>query len=128
DDDKDNAYYYQFIGINSRNGDTVRILTPLISFPSPENPTQKTFTMPTMINGSKQISEATYNLTDSNSNLMLQVSMNPEQGKISNSEELASLMHGMKMKQWVVVNKSMSIFEDPSYPTAIGILHFSEKP
>jgi len=131
-DDKDNVYYYQFIGVNTTTKDTMRILAPLISFPSEENPTQKIHTTPLQIDASKRISEATYSKADSMTNLMLQTFSIAGDANSDQKAKLEAMKNGVnsdiKAHQWVVVNKGMPIFSNTSYKTAIGILHFSERP
>lgn len=121
--DKEHTYYYQFIALDETTGDTLRILTPLISFDSPDAP--NTFTTPLQFDAAKGITSATYELYDS-SNIAMQLMSIP--ANEPDSAITSALNKERKSVEYVVSNKSYYFFENPHYKTAIGVLHFNEVP
>lgn len=125
--DKEQILYYQFIGVNEVNGDTLRILTPYISVKSDAD-TSKTYMTPLQYDGSNQVVDAYFYNMDSNMKFLMQVDIIEKAGNIDTAA-LAKSMDNTDVdgKQFVVINKSMDLFQR-SYKTAIGTLHFKEIP
>jgi hypothetical protein len=128
ENDKENIYYYQFIVLNKTNMDTLRILTPLISIDESAGVENKTYTTPLQYDPEKGITNAFFEPKDSSQNLLLQIESLVKDDKKGNSVDVESLMKKVDKKQFVVVNKSMSEFENPHYHTVIGILNFKKMP
>jgi hypothetical protein len=126
--DKKDLYYYQFIVLDRNTGDTLRILAPLISVDKSAGVDDKTFTTPLQYNPEKGITNAFYELMDSTQNLVLQVDALIKDDNNDSSVDINSLMSKVDKKQFVVINKSMSEFENPNYRTAIGVLNFKRIP
>jgi hypothetical protein len=122
------VYYYQFIVLNESTGDTLRILTPFISVDESAEGKNKTYTKPWQFDPAKGITEAFYELCDSSSKLLLQTNLLIETNRLDTSADFQSLVNNTRLNEFVVVNKSMGIFEDPAYKTAIGILNFKKMP
>ena len=127
-DDKENVYYYQFIVINLSTGDTLRILTPLISIDPSAGVETKTYTTPLQFDPAKGITNAFYEVQDSSQNLFLQTDKMLNGDKVDTSFDVQLLMDHINENQLVVVNKSLSMFENPTYKTAVGILNFKKIP
>ena len=125
--DENSVYYYQFIVLDKANGDTLRILTPLISVEEPDLP-NKTYTTPLLYDPEKGITNAFYERMDSTQNLLLQVEKFTKSGGSLDSVDINSMMKMVDKKQFVVINKSMPEFENPNYRTAIGVLNFKGMP
>ena len=126
--DEKGLYYYQFIVLDKNKGDTLRILTPLISVDESAGLDNKTFTTPLQYNPEKGVTNAFYEPMDSAQNLALQVDALIKDNKNDSSVDINSLMSKVDKKQFVVINKSMSEFENPNYRTAIGVLNFKKIP
>jgi DNA-directed RNA polymerase beta' subunit len=126
--DKETIYYYQFIVLNEATGDTLRILSPLISFNDPESDEKKVYTTPLQFDADKGVYQAIYERQDSSQNLILQTEALTKNGALDSSVDFQALADEIKFKQLVVINKTIPMFENPNYQTAIGILHFQEIP
>ena len=126
---KDDIYYFQFIGVDEKNSDTIRILSTLISYPDEASVAGKTYTLTSQYNPGKRISDAVFYPQDSMQNMLINVSASqiPE----SIAEDLKKIddpgIKSLTKKQWVAINKSIDIFER-NYKTVIGVLHFNETP
>ena len=70
-DNGDTVYYYQFIVINKKNGDTIRILCPEITVDVEAGIDAKTSTTPLLFDMSKGVTTAFYELIDSTKSLLL---------------------------------------------------------
>jgi hypothetical protein len=129
--DKEDVYYYQFIVVSKETGDTLRILTPLISIDDLTGTANKTYTTPLQYNPEKGITNAFYEPKDSSQNLLLQTEELADLAKTNmpdSSLDIGTLMNTLNKNQLVVVNKSIRIFQNPRYPTAIGTLNFKQIP
>jgi hypothetical protein len=124
--DSENVYYYSFLCLNMATHDTVRILSPLITFDDSEN--KSTYTTPLQIDAGTQIRTVTFQPIDSTVNLMLQIEQIPPQDGSVAPGLIDSLQSHIHQKQFVVVNNSMEVFRTNRYPTAFGILHFPGRP
>jgi hypothetical protein len=94
--DPNTTYYYQFIGINTTNGDTVRILSPCQKVPDGLQPETGGFTP-----------------WDSTSSLVDQALEMVKAEKMENK------------KRYIVFNKHLADIEKGNYKTAIGTLGFN---
>lgn len=120
--DKDHTYYYQFLTINQSNGDTVRVLAPLISV-GPEN----TYTSPSLYNHDKGIETATFIPKDSSFYLKINFLASPE--KLEADPNAFDKMQGKSnAEEMVLMVKGVPLFESSHYKTVIGALHFDEQP
>jgi hypothetical protein len=126
--DENSVFYYQFLVVDKTAGDTLRILTPLISIDESAGLDNKTYTTPLQYNPNKGVKNAFYELVDSTQNLALQVESLIKDNKNDSSVDINSLMTKVDKKQFVVINKSMPEFENPNYRTAIGVLNFKRIP
>jgi hypothetical protein len=122
------VYYYQFMVRDKSTGDTLRILTPLISVDQSAGVDNKTYTTPLQYDVAKGITNAFYEPMDSSQNLLLQTESLDKLGKNDSSVNIEALMSKIDKPQFVVVNKSMDVFENPNYRTAIGVLNFKKIP
>ena len=127
ENDKEHIYYYQFIVLNKSTGDTLSILTPLISIDVEAGAETKTYSTPLQYDLSKGVTTAFYELKDSSLNLTLQVnSLVSEQG-FDTSTNLKPYMDNMLLNEFVVWNRTLPIF-NRNYKTAIGTLNFKKIP
>ena len=125
--DKDHLYYYQFICLNPATGDTVRILSPLVSFSDPDNP--NTYTSPLQIDPHSGVQTATYQpMAGPWLNLALQIQELPTESGDLPPGLVDSLQAQVHQKQYVVINNAMEAFRTHRYNTAVGILHFAQRP
>ena len=126
---EDEVYYFQFIGVDERNSDTMRILSTLISFTDAASVSGKTYTPTSQYNPDKRISDAVFYPQDSIKNLLINLSVPgiPESvvQELKKIDETGS--KNLSKKQYVAINKSIDIFEK-NYKTVIGVLHFTETP
>jgi hypothetical protein len=121
-------YYYQFLVLDKSTGDTLRIMTPLISVDETAGSETKTHTTPFQYDPEKRITTAYYEPMDSSKNLLLNASNLIKNGEVDSTADLSRLMTQIDKKQFVVVNKSMPEFVNPRFRSAIGILNFKEIP
>jgi hypothetical protein len=108
-------------------GDTLRILTPLISVDESAGLDNKTYTTPLQYNPKKGITNAFYEPIDSAQNLLLKVESVIKHDK-DDSIELNSLMSKVDKRQFVVINKNLSELENAHFRTVIGVLNFKGIP
>lgn len=126
---KNNINYFQFIVVNKESGDTVRVLSALINVPGDSD--KGTYTSPIMFDGNKGVFEATFEPKDSMQNMMINLYTAAGE-KDSNPEAMNRIITETSNTppgdEWVVVNKSLPIFENANYKTTIGTLKFSSIP
>jgi hypothetical protein len=119
--------YYQFIVIRVPQGDTLRILTPLISVPSSTSSNGKLYTTPLQFDAAPGVTKAFYSPRDSS----VMVTMNLEnmaRGKNMDLDKITESLKGkITFKEFVVLNHNIDLF-DRDYPTAMGVLDFKEVP
>ena len=121
--------YFQFIVVNKESGDTVRVLTALINVPGDSD--KGTYTSPTMFDGNKGIFEATFEPKDSTQNMMINlytVASEKEADPQAMKEIITNTRNTAAGDEWVVVNKSLHIFENANYKTTVGTLKFGSIP
>jgi len=126
---KKNINYFQFIVVNKKSGDTVRVLTALINVPGDSD--KGTYTTPTMFDGNKGVFEATFEPKDSTQNMLINLStvVDEKDGNLQAMKEIVSdSSNTVAGEEWVVVNKSLHIFENANYKTTVGILKFGSIP
>jgi hypothetical protein len=126
---KDNINYFQFIVVTEGSHDTVRVLTALINVPGDSD--KGTYTPPSMFDGNKGVFTAIFEPKDSNQNMAINLLMaaSEKEGNVERVKEIMSdTTNTTTGEEWVVVNKSLPIFENAKYKTTIGTLKFSSVP
>ena len=126
---KEKINYFQFIVVNKRSGDTVRVLTAIINVPGESD--KGTYTSPILFDGDKGVFEATFELKDSTQNMVTNLSAllgEKDHDMEAMKKIVADTSNNASGEEWVVVNKSIPIFENSKYKTTIGILKFSSVP
>ena len=127
---KDVVYYYQFIGVDEKNNDTVRILSAMISYDDEKSVIGKIYTPTSEYDPSKRKLSAEFYPQDSIANMLINLS-SPEIIDGLPAENLEKIKEAANIRimkeQLVAVNKSIDIFEN-NYKTVIGVLHFSDRP
>lgn len=113
----DTVYYYQFIVFDHRSRDTLRILTPLISFDS-TSAEDKMYAIPFIFDEKKKVSDAFYELMGNNEDWILETAVR----NVENKTDTADLT------ELVVINKNNAVFKNPKYKTATGVLNFKKRP
>jgi hypothetical protein len=122
------VYYYQFIGIDAKNGDTLRILSTFISVADDEDNANKIYIATSEYDAEKRITSAIFYPQDSTHELPIDFSAAGLAGDTSDLDKMKSVVqHGIKKREYVIINKSIDIFEN-NYKTVFGILHFTERP
>lgn len=119
------TYYDQFIGVTGQ-GDTVRILTPLISTGA-----EHTWTSPLLFNIDKGIERARYEPADSAMNVgihLLTGSEEVEKDSINRADHFDKMKQKSRAKEWVVMVRNVSLFETVRFKTYAGTLHFDQRP
>jgi hypothetical protein len=124
--DENTIYYYQFIGINKSSGDTVKIISSLISVNEPgEN---KTFTTPLQYDPDKGITTAEFEPSDSSQHLAAEFNASATTDKQLTEEQVKQIIEGKSnKKELVVINKSIDLFQR-DYKAAMGMLNFKKIP
>lgn len=125
---KKNINYFQFIVVNKKSGDTVRVLAALINVPGDSD--NGTYTSPIMFDGNKAVFEATFEPRDSTQNMLINLSSvtGEKDGKLQDMKQIVSDTSSTVAEEWVVVNKSLHIFENANYKTTVGVLKFGSIP
>jgi hypothetical protein len=126
--EKDNVNYFQFIVINKESGDTLRILAPLICITKEAGVENDTYSTPALFDRSKGVIDAVYEVKDSTQNMIVNLDASPVPGEGDIEAIKKSLTKTVNGKEFVVVNRSIPIFANPAYKTAIGILKFRKTP
>ena len=123
--EKHTAYYPQFIVVNRTTGDTVRILTTLISVDDDSmGPLKVVYSPPSSFNGNKQVLDATFEARPEDEDMYLDIVAD---GPDSINTKTTAANAAIQRKIFVVVDKDVPIFSRP-YKTAIGVLHFHQQP
>lgn len=119
-DDEDNIYYYQFIGIRTSTGDTVKILSPLISVPG-ETEKERIHTTPLQFNADKNITYGTYRPMDSAHVILLEHDRLAKMGEGIVNADPGSFDKITQKQTVVLINEGW--FRN-RYPAAVGIIDF----
>lgn len=127
---KDDIYYYQFIGVNKSNHDTIRILSTIISVPDEKDPANKIYSPTSQYDPKKRILSTIYYPQDSSHRIAIDLSgitAYVDNRDTNISRMLSTLENPGKKNEFVVINKSIDIFQR-NYKTVFGVLHFEEIP
>jgi len=127
---KDKVYYYQFIGVDPANGDTIRILSTLISVPDETDAAKKIYTPTSQYDFAKRIVSAIFYPQDSTHDVSINLISETidNENKEMDLDNIKSALENKRLKnEFVVVNKSIDIFAN-EYKTVFGVLHFTERP
>jgi hypothetical protein len=124
--DENTIYYCQFIGIDKSTGDTVKIISSLISVEEPgEN---KTYTTPMQFDPHKGITTAEFEPSDSAQQLAVEFNAAASSEKQLTEEQIKQIMEGKSnRKELVAINKDIDLFQR-DYKAAIGVLNFKKMP
>lgn len=125
----DGIYYSQFIAINEVTGDTIRLLSTLVSVPGDAS-SGKVYSPTHMFDGTKQITEAIFYPQDSSHQMPIEMlAVTKSENEASETSKLLEdvMKDKINSKEFVVINKSIDIF-DNKYKTAIAVLHFENIP
>ena len=125
--DENTIYYYQFIGIDKSTGDTVRIISALITADESAGIENKTYATPLQYDPDKGITTAEFEPLDSTQRLAAQFNAAAEnEGLIE--EKVKDIVEGRSNKKELVVgNKNIDLFQR-NYKAAIGVLNFKKMP
>ena len=125
------VYYHQFIAVDARVNDTFRILVPIMTIPDEKNASNKIYVPISQYSTEKQVTAAVFYPIDSLNKMAVDLTIGTTIGDTTeqNISKINSIIDGKKIakKEFVVINKSMDIFQR-DYKTAIGVLHFNEIP
>lgn len=122
------VYYYQFIGIDVNIGDTLRILSTLMSIKSDNDTINKIHIPVSEYDGAKAVTSAVFYLQDNTHDLSINLSVAGLSGDTAELGKIKSIVQrGTRKREYVVINNSIDIFAN-NYKTAFGVLHFNEKP
>ena len=126
--DEETIYYWQFIGIDKSSGDTVTIISPLISVANSTAPNDKTYTTPLQYDPDKKITTADFYPSDSSQKRAADFgALIPSDGPPS-EDQVKKIMEGKTgRKEVIVINKGMDIFQR-NYKAAFGVLNFKQQP
>ena len=126
--DGNTIYYYQFIGIDKSSGDTVRIISSLISVDESAGLKNKTYTTPLQFDPGKGITTAEFEPSDSSQQLAAELNATATTNAKISEEQIKQIIQGKSNKQeLLVINKSIDLFQR-DYKAAIGVLNFKEIP
>jgi len=122
-------YYSQFIGVDKKTNDTLRILTSLITCPGSVSGQSEDARTVYLYSGKKRLTDATIFPEDSTMILMQNLTGKAysDNGSKDIPEDVSSLMKSIERKRFVVLNNGMDIFQR-DFKTVIGVLHFNEQP
>lgn len=126
----DGIYYSQFIAVNEATGDTIRLLSTLVSVPGDAATSGKVYSPTHMFDGTKQITDAVFYPQDSSHQMSIQLlAVTKSENESSETTKLMEdvIKDKISSKEFVVVNKSLEIF-DNKYKTAVAVLHFEQAP
>jgi hypothetical protein len=124
----DGIYYSQFIAVNETTGDTIRLLSTLVSVPGDATTSGKVYSPTHMFDGTKQITEAVFYPQDSSHQMPIKMlAVTKSENETSETSKLLEdvMKDKISSKEFVVVNKSLEIF-DNKYKTAVAVLHFEQ--
>lgn len=126
----DGIYYSQFIVLNETTGDTIRLLSTLVSVPGDAATPGKVYSPTYMFDGTKQITDAVFYPQDSSHQMPIQMlAVTKSENESSETSKLLEdvMKDKVSSKEFVVVNKSLEIFNN-KYKTAVAVLHFEQIP
>lgn len=129
EESKENTiYYYQFIGIDKSTGDTVRIISSLISIDKSAGVDYKTYTTPLQFDPGKGITTAEFEPADSSQQITAELNALATSNQGLPEEKVKQILQGKSnKKELLVINKSIDLFQR-DYKAAIGVLNFKETP
>ena len=124
----DTVFYYQFIVLNKANGDTVRILCPVITVDEEAGIEAKTSTTPLLFDISKGITTAVFEFIDSSKSLLLNGENLHRLVNTNDSKTIDHLLNPSNAIKIVVLDKKDSADRIFRFKTAVGILNFKKIP
>jgi hypothetical protein len=125
DAEKHTAYYPQFIVVDRRAGDTLRILTTLIAVDDDSAGASKVvYSPPGAFNGNAQVLEAVFEARPEQEDMFLDLVAD---GTVKSPDDAAAGKAAVPRKEFVLVDKTVPIFMRP-YKTAVGVLRFHQRP
>lgn len=127
-DNGDTVYYYQFIVLNKKSGDTIRILCPEITVDEEAGIDGKTSTTPLLFDMSKGVTTAFYELIDSSKSLLLNGENMQQLVSTNDSAAIEHLLTPSNAVKVVVLDKKDSADRILRFKTAIGVLNFKKIP
>jgi hypothetical protein len=126
---KDTVFYSQFLVIDNTSGDTIRILTPMISIDNPAPDTTLTYTMPMQYDMDKGVRNASFEPMDSTKNRVLNIQGNFSDGTMNNANKTGdeAFKADSSRVSLVIYDPGIPQFEK-NYKMAIGVLRFKDQP
>ena len=118
--------YFPFLVTNDQTGDTLRILSALISVDNEEDPLKETLTPASTYNMDKGIREAIFEPVTENQGTILELTALAT-GKVDTGIDAAT-GNSKKKPAYVVINHSFPILQDPRFKTVVGVLRFKQIP
>lgn len=118
--------YFPFIVTNDQTGDTIRILSSLISVDNEDDPLKETFSPASAYNMDKGIRKAIFEpVTENQSTIQELAALST--GKVD-AGIVTTLQDSKKKPAYIIVNNSFPILQDPRIKTAVGVLRFKQIP
>ena len=112
--------------MNDQTGETIRVLSALISTNNEEDRLKETFSPASAYDMNKGIREAIFESVTGNQDALM--ALTPlASGKVDTGAFMLSDKQ-KKKPAYIVVNKSLSLLQDPHFKTVIGVLRFKEIP
>ena len=127
-DNGDSVFYYQFIVLNKKNGDTIRILCPEITVDEEAGIGGKTSTTPLLFDMSKGVNTAFFELIDSSKSLLLNGENMDKLVSTTDSATIEHLLAPSNAIKVIVLDKNDSSERIFRFKTAIGVLNFKKIP
>jgi len=118
--------YFPFLAINDQTGDTLRILSALISVDNEDDPLKETFTPASTYNMDKGVREVIFEPVTENQGMMLELTALAT-GKVDTGI-VTTLDNSKKKPAYVAINHSFPILQDPRFKTVVGVLRFKQIP
>lgn len=116
-------HFYQFLTVTD-SGDTILVLSPAISIAPGCGQVQDTHMTPLMFDFKKGVTRASFLNADSTNRKIFKL-LSLTAADLRNTDKLKD---DQLPEQVFIANTSIPFFAHPQYPTAAGILRFSELP
>ncbi len=124
----DKVHYSQLLCVTENTGDTIIILSPMVSYNQSDTDSSKIYSPIFTFNPPADMLTASYHPLDSMRLGMLIHAEGYSANKDGTLQEVEEKLKKGVVQHMVIVNKKMPEFAGARYPAVVGVLHFKKSP